>query len=185
VHAALETLAIALYVKVDDDLKSRPELAKPRRSVDITPKLTDAELVTMAVVRVLLNIRSASQVRCCFSRQRCDLAYRCVPVNPLGPLRRCAGPRGVSGRASAGPGGDAGPGGRRRAARALACRNGRGSPARCEASEHHPSIDVELLAAVLMLKARPGGDHGVVWVADSLDALHGGAASGSELGTGR
>lgn len=57
-HADLETLAIALYVKVDDDLKSRPELAKPRPPVGIAPKLTDAELVTMAVMQVLLNIRS-------------------------------------------------------------------------------------------------------------------------------
>lgn len=57
-HADLETLAIALYVKVDDDLKARPELAKPRPPVGIAPKLTDAELVTMAVIQALLNIRS-------------------------------------------------------------------------------------------------------------------------------
>lgn len=57
-HADLETLAIALYVKVDDDLKTRPELATPRPPGSIAPKLTDAELVTMAVMQALLNIRS-------------------------------------------------------------------------------------------------------------------------------
>jgi hypothetical protein len=58
VHADLETLAIALYVKVDDDLKTRPELLTPRPLVGIAPKLTDAELITMAVMQMLLNIRS-------------------------------------------------------------------------------------------------------------------------------
>ena len=42
--------------------------------------------------------------------------------------------------------------GQRRAACALACRNGRGSPARCETSEHHPSTDVELLAVALIIE---------------------------------
>jgi hypothetical protein len=58
VHADLETLAIALYVKVDDDLKTRPELVKPRPPAGIAPKLSDAEMVTMAVMQALLNIRS-------------------------------------------------------------------------------------------------------------------------------
>jgi hypothetical protein len=58
VHADLETLAIALYVKVDDDLKTRPDLVTPRPPVGFAPKLSDAELVTMAVMQALLNIRS-------------------------------------------------------------------------------------------------------------------------------
>jgi hypothetical protein len=58
VHADLETLAIALYVKVDDDLKTSPDQATPRPPVGIAPKLTDAELVTMTVMQALLNLRS-------------------------------------------------------------------------------------------------------------------------------
>jgi hypothetical protein len=58
VHADLETLAIALYVKVDDELKARPQLASARPPGGIAPKLTDAELVTMAVMQALLMIRS-------------------------------------------------------------------------------------------------------------------------------
>ena len=50
-HADLETLAISLHVKVDDDLKARPGLLKARPPADIAPKLSDAELVTMAVMQ--------------------------------------------------------------------------------------------------------------------------------------
>lgn len=57
-HADLETLAIALYVKVDDELKARPELMAPRPAGGIAPKLSDAELVTMAVMQSLLTFRS-------------------------------------------------------------------------------------------------------------------------------
>ena len=57
-HADLETLAVALYVKVDDELKARPELVKPRPTGGIAPKLCDAELITMAVMQALLAIRS-------------------------------------------------------------------------------------------------------------------------------
>jgi hypothetical protein len=51
VHAGLETLAISLRVKVDDDLKARPGLLKARPPAGIAPKLSDAELVTMAVMQ--------------------------------------------------------------------------------------------------------------------------------------
>lgn len=57
-HADLETLAIALYVKVDDELKARPELMAPRPAGGIAPKLSDAELVAMAVMQALLMVRS-------------------------------------------------------------------------------------------------------------------------------
>ena len=56
--ADLDTLAIALYVKIDDELKARPELVKPRPAGGIAPKLSDAELVTVAVMQVLLGYRS-------------------------------------------------------------------------------------------------------------------------------
>ena len=50
-HTDLETLAISLHVKVDDDLKARPGLLKARPPAGIAPKLSDAELVTTAVIQ--------------------------------------------------------------------------------------------------------------------------------------
>jgi hypothetical protein len=58
VHADLETLAVALYVKIDDELKARPELTRPRPAGSMTPKLSDAELITLAVMQALLTFRS-------------------------------------------------------------------------------------------------------------------------------
>lgn len=51
----LDTLATALYVRVDDLLKSSPELAPWRPRVGIAPRLGDAELVTLAVLSALLG----------------------------------------------------------------------------------------------------------------------------------
>ena len=53
--ADLDTLATALYVTTDDLLKGAPHLAPWRPAVGITPKLTDAELVTLAVLQALLG----------------------------------------------------------------------------------------------------------------------------------
>ena len=57
-YADLETLAVALYVKVDDDLKSRPELRRCSPPGAIAPQLSEAELVTMAVMQALLGLHS-------------------------------------------------------------------------------------------------------------------------------
>jgi hypothetical protein len=57
----LDTLATALYVKTDDLLKEAPDLAPWRPKVGITPKLTDAELVTLAVMQALLGFTSESR----------------------------------------------------------------------------------------------------------------------------
>ncbi|GAA1673594.1 IS982 family transposase [Fodinicola feengrottensis] len=57
----LDTLATALYVRVDDLLKASPGLAPWRPEVGIVPKLTDAELVTLAVMQALLGFTSESQ----------------------------------------------------------------------------------------------------------------------------
>lgn len=54
----LDTLATALYVKIDDVLKDRPELAPVRPAVGIAPTLSDAELVTLAVMSALLGYTS-------------------------------------------------------------------------------------------------------------------------------
>jgi hypothetical protein len=57
----LDTLATALYVKTDDLLKASPHLAPPRPGIGIAPKLTDAELVTLAVMQALLGFTSESR----------------------------------------------------------------------------------------------------------------------------
>ena len=48
-----DTLATALYARVDDLLKDHPELAPWRPKAGIAPKLSDAELITLAVLQVL------------------------------------------------------------------------------------------------------------------------------------
>lgn len=59
--ANLDTLAVALYVKVDDELKTRPELAPSRPVVGIALKLSDSELVTLAVLQALLGFGSETR----------------------------------------------------------------------------------------------------------------------------
>ncbi|MGW6262730.1 IS982 family transposase, partial [Streptomyces sp. NPDC055085] len=54
----LDTLATALYVKVDDALRASPQLAPWRPEVGIAPTLSDAELVTLAVMSALLGYTS-------------------------------------------------------------------------------------------------------------------------------
>ena len=51
--ADLDTLATALYARIDDLLKDHPELVPWRPKVGIAPKLSDAELLTLAVLQVL------------------------------------------------------------------------------------------------------------------------------------
>ena len=53
VDADLDTLATALYARIDDLLKDHPELVPWRPKVGIAPKLSDAELLTLAVLQVL------------------------------------------------------------------------------------------------------------------------------------
>ena len=57
----LDTLATALYVKAGDLLKGSPYLARWRPAAGIAPKLTDAELVTLAVMQALLGFTSESR----------------------------------------------------------------------------------------------------------------------------
>jgi hypothetical protein len=54
----LDTLATALYVKIDDRLKAQPDLAPERPAVGIAPVLSDAELLTLAVMGALLGYTS-------------------------------------------------------------------------------------------------------------------------------
>jgi hypothetical protein len=50
----LNTLLTGLYVHIDDHLRSRHRIGRP-------PKLTDAELATLAVAQVLLGVRSEAR----------------------------------------------------------------------------------------------------------------------------
>jgi hypothetical protein len=50
----LNTLLTALYVHIDDHLRPRHRIGRP-------PKLTDSELVTLAVAQVLLGVRSEAR----------------------------------------------------------------------------------------------------------------------------
>ena len=57
----LDALAIRLYVTIDDLLIEHPDWAPERPSVGIAPKLTDAELVTLAVIQALLGFTSEAR----------------------------------------------------------------------------------------------------------------------------
>ena len=57
----LDTLATALYVRIDDLLAQNPHWAPRRPVVGFAPKLSDAELVTLAVISALLGYDNESQ----------------------------------------------------------------------------------------------------------------------------
>ena len=54
----IETLATALYVKVADMLRDWPDLTPERPAEGTTPTLSDAELLTLAVMSALLGFTS-------------------------------------------------------------------------------------------------------------------------------
>ena len=56
----LDTLVTALYVRIDDLLAENPHWAPRRPAVGFAPKLSDAELVTLAVVSALLGYDNES-----------------------------------------------------------------------------------------------------------------------------
>ncbi|MET9501017.1 transposase [Streptomyces sp. NPDC006622] len=57
----LESLATALHVKTDDLLKDSPQLAPLRPAVGIAPQLSDAELVTLAMMQAMLGFTSEAR----------------------------------------------------------------------------------------------------------------------------
>jgi hypothetical protein len=57
----LDTLATALYAVTDDLLKESPELAPWRPAAGLSPRLSDAELVTLAVLQALLGFTSEAR----------------------------------------------------------------------------------------------------------------------------
>jgi hypothetical protein len=58
VNNDIETLATALYVKIDDMLRDWPDLAPERPAEGIAPTLSDGELLALAVMSALLGFTS-------------------------------------------------------------------------------------------------------------------------------
>jgi hypothetical protein len=59
--ADLDTLATALYVTTDDLLAAHPERVPARPRVGIAPRISDAELLTLAVMQALLGYTSEAR----------------------------------------------------------------------------------------------------------------------------
>jgi hypothetical protein len=57
----MDTLATALYVRTDDLLKESPQIALRRPAAGLSPRLGDAELVTLAVLQALLGFTSEAR----------------------------------------------------------------------------------------------------------------------------
>nr|WP_031075292.1 hypothetical protein [Streptomyces sp. NRRL S-118] len=96
----LDTLATALHVQIDGLPKAAPHLAPWRPRVGITPKLGDAELVTLAVMQALLGFVSGARwLRHCHAHLRHLFLYLPQQSGHSKRLRRAAGP----GRARARP----------------------------------------------------------------------------------
>jgi len=56
VLATLDALATALYVQIDDFLRAQPELHRDRRRGGCPPKISDAELITLAGCQMFLGV---------------------------------------------------------------------------------------------------------------------------------
>ena len=59
--ADLDTLATALYVKIDDLLTDSPQHTPWRPQVGIAPQISDAELATLCVMQALLSFTSEAR----------------------------------------------------------------------------------------------------------------------------
>ena len=59
--ADLDTLATALYARTDDLLKASPQRRPWRPAVGIAPRISDAELITLAVLQALLGFTSEAR----------------------------------------------------------------------------------------------------------------------------
>jgi Transposase DDE domain len=81
VDTDLDTLVVALYVQVDDLLKANPDKVPWRPTVGIAPRITDAELVTLAVAQALLGFTSEARwLR--FTRSRLTGLFPYLPLQP-------------------------------------------------------------------------------------------------------
>jgi Transposase DDE domain len=61
VDADLDTLATALYVRIDDWLKMEPGYGPSRPVTGVEPDLSDAEMLTMSVLQALLGFESEAR----------------------------------------------------------------------------------------------------------------------------
>jgi hypothetical protein len=85
----LDTLATALYVTTDDLLKASPHLAPWRPAVGIAPQLTDAELVTLAMLQAMLGFTSEAR-RLRHARSHLRHLFPYLPKQPGAvPSRTC------------------------------------------------------------------------------------------------
>jgi hypothetical protein len=81
VDADLDTLATALYIRIDDWLKREPERAPWRPTIGICPQLSDSEALTLAVLQALLgHVSEARWLR--FARQHLRHLFPCLPQQP-------------------------------------------------------------------------------------------------------
>ena len=79
--ADLDTLATALYVRTDDLLKASPERAPWRPPIGIAPRISDAELITLAVMQALLGYTSEARwLR--YTRTHLRHLFRYLPQQP-------------------------------------------------------------------------------------------------------
>jgi hypothetical protein len=77
----IDTLATALYVRTDDLLKQYPDLAPWRPAIGLQPQLSDAELVTLAVMQALLGYTSEARwIR--HARAHLGHLFRYLPGQP-------------------------------------------------------------------------------------------------------
>jgi DDE family transposase len=81
VDADLDTLATALYARTDDLLKAAPEQRPWRPLVGIDPRISDAEVVTLAVMQALLGYTSEARwLR--FARDQLRHLFPYLPQQP-------------------------------------------------------------------------------------------------------
>ncbi|MPZ12733.1 MAG: IS982 family transposase, partial [Kiloniellaceae bacterium] len=80
-HATLDDLVLALYVMIDDLLRAYPERLPPRPKVGFAPKISDAELVTLAVMQALAGYTSERRwLR--HARQHLSAMFPDLPLQP-------------------------------------------------------------------------------------------------------
>jgi hypothetical protein len=69
-------------VKTDDLLKRYPDLAPWRPEIGLQPRLTDAELVTLAVMQALLGYASVSPAGCAMPVRTWGIFSVICPASP-------------------------------------------------------------------------------------------------------
>ena len=80
-NADLDALATALYVTIDDMLIANPVLVPDRPTVGIVPRLSDAELLTMAVLQALLGFANEARwIR--YAQEHLGSLFLYIPARP-------------------------------------------------------------------------------------------------------